>query len=72
MLSFASVAQLVEQRIENPCVGGSTPPRGTSCRLHIVEPNTVALTGGGILLVLTSMLRQQYNRTAENSLVAQW
>jgi hypothetical protein len=25
----ASVAQLVEQRIENPRVGGSNPPRGT-------------------------------------------
>ena len=26
----ALVAQLVEQRIENPCVGGSNPPRGTN------------------------------------------
>ena len=25
-----SVAQLVEQRIENPCVGGSIPSRATS------------------------------------------
>ena len=25
----ASVAQLVEQRTENPCVGGSIPPGGT-------------------------------------------
>jgi hypothetical protein len=25
-----SVAQLVEQRTENPCVGGSIPPRATS------------------------------------------
>src|SRR5579864_7316689 len=25
----AQVAQLVEQRTENPCVGGSTPPLGT-------------------------------------------
>ncbi len=25
----AMVAQLVEQRIENPRVGGSIPPRGT-------------------------------------------
>jgi hypothetical protein len=24
------VAQLVEQRIENPCVGGSIPPQATS------------------------------------------
>ena len=28
----ASVAQLVEQRIENPRVGGSNPPRGTTFR----------------------------------------
>ncbi|EAR55581.1 hypothetical protein SKA34_22177 [Photobacterium sp. SKA34] len=26
---FASIAQSVEQRIENPRVGGSIPPRGT-------------------------------------------
>ena len=26
---YASVAQSVEQRTENPCVGGSIPPRGT-------------------------------------------
>tara|TARA_X000000368_G_scaffold182649_1_gene144239 strand:- start:403 stop:525 length:123 start_codon:yes stop_codon:yes gene_type:complete len=35
LLSFSgifvgSVAQLVEQRIENPCVGGSIPSRATS------------------------------------------
>ena len=28
---FASVAQLVEQGTENPCVGGSIPPEGTIC-----------------------------------------
>jgi hypothetical protein len=27
--SLGLVAQLVEQRIENPCVGGSIPPRAT-------------------------------------------
>ena len=26
---FAGIAQLVEQRTENPCVGGSSPPPGT-------------------------------------------
>ena len=26
---YGMVAQLVEQRTENPCVGGSTPPRPT-------------------------------------------
>ena len=30
MNSFAEVAQLVEQRTENPCVGGSSPPLGTN------------------------------------------
>ena len=29
MRSVASIAQSVEQRIENPRVGGSIPPRGT-------------------------------------------
>ena len=28
---FAQIAQLVEQRTENPCVGGSIPPRATTC-----------------------------------------
>ncbi len=27
-----SVAQLVEQRTENPCVGGSIPPRATTLK----------------------------------------
>src|SRR5574343_2029316 len=30
MLPLGLVAQLVEQRIENPCVGGSIPPRATT------------------------------------------
>jgi hypothetical protein len=29
MLRLGLVAQSVEQRIENPCVGGSIPPRAT-------------------------------------------
>src|SRR5476649_1299851 len=29
ILLLGLVAQLVEQRIENPCVGGSLPPRAT-------------------------------------------
>ena len=28
-LYYAQIAQLVEQRTENPCVGGSIPPLGT-------------------------------------------
>ena len=30
MFKNGPVAQSVEQRIENPCVGGSIPPRATS------------------------------------------
>jgi hypothetical protein len=33
--SFGLVAQSVEQRIENPCVGGSIPPRATKEFLSI-------------------------------------
>ncbi len=33
---FAEVAQLVEQRTENPCVGGSSPPLGTNKTLTFV------------------------------------
>ena len=29
---FGPVAQLVEQRIENPCVGGSIPPQATKIK----------------------------------------
>jgi hypothetical protein len=29
ILGLGLVAQSVEQRIENPCVGGSIPPRAT-------------------------------------------
>jgi hypothetical protein len=29
LLRLGPVAQLVEQRIENPCVGGSIPPQAT-------------------------------------------
>ena len=32
MRGFGQVAQLVEQRTENPCVGGSIPPLATSLR----------------------------------------
>ena len=28
--TYGSIAQLVEQRTENPCVGGSNPPRATT------------------------------------------
>jgi hypothetical protein len=32
-IQFADVAQLVEQRIENPCVTGSNPVFGTKFRI---------------------------------------
>ena len=28
--TYGSIAQLVEHRTENPCVGGSSPPRATT------------------------------------------
>ena len=33
----AEVAQLVEQRTENPCVGGSSPPLGTKKKTLLLE-----------------------------------
>ena len=36
LIKFGSVAQLVEQRPEKPCVGGSIPPRAT---LHFLTTN---------------------------------
>jgi hypothetical protein len=32
---YGPVAQLVEQRIENPRVGGSIPPQATTCLPHM-------------------------------------
>ena len=48
-----SVAQSVEQRIENPCVGGSIPPRATNkfaalgnfARLYIPDKVQFQYTG---------------------------
>src|SRR5215472_558368 len=37
------VAQLVEQRTENPCVGGSIPSLATNCIRHPSESGTVIL-----------------------------
>jgi hypothetical protein len=34
IMPLGLVAQLVEQRIENPCVGGSIPPRATKNIVH--------------------------------------
>ena len=37
LIKFGSVAQLVEQRPEKPCVGGSIPPRATLTSPFIIE-----------------------------------
>jgi hypothetical protein len=37
------VAQLVEQRIENPCVGGSIPPRATKFSKQKRQPSPVGV-----------------------------
>ena len=39
------VAQLVEQRTENPCVGGSSPPLATSLRLRSLQCGLSLLLG---------------------------
>lgn len=36
---YARIAQLVEQRTENPRVGGSNPPPGTTFSLFILSEN---------------------------------
>ena len=43
MQALGLVAQLVEQRIENPCVGGSIPPRATK---NIIDENADPLQIG--------------------------
>ena len=35
---IAQIAQSVEQRTENPCVGGSIPPLGTTPKLCLQIP----------------------------------
>ena len=44
-LDFAKVAQLVEQRTENPCVVGSIPTLGT-----IFQPLLTAMSAGAFCL----------------------
>ena len=60
------IAQLVEQRIENPRVGGSIPPSATifhfilniyyllqvMCNMHRIEPPVVKLFGASLHLPL--------------------
>ena len=52
LMNYAQIAQLVEQRTENPRVGGSIPPLGTiQIKVvkninHTFENKTVVITGG--------------------------
>ena len=38
---YGAVAQLVEQRTENPCVGGSIPPRTTQAARDVEASRNV-------------------------------
>ena len=54
---FADVAQLVEQRIENPCVTGSNPVFGTKFRIATANSKTFTVneTKDAILFNLTRL-----------------
>ena len=48
LVSDGPVAQLVEQRTENPCVGGSIPPRATmSGSILVQRPGASRVIGFG-------------------------
>ena len=51
LVSDGPVAQLVEQRTENPCVGGSIPPRATmSGSILVQRPGHPGLLDLGALM----------------------
>ena len=55
----ASVAQLVEQRTENPRVGGSIPPGGTTADVaHLVERHLAKVEVASSSLVIRSSKRR--------------
>ena len=55
-LNFASVAQLVEQRTENPRVVGSIPTGGTNADLaHLVERDLAKVEVAGSSPVIRSI-----------------
>ena len=57
-MSCAQVAQLVEQRTENPRVGGSIPPLGTMKKLIKIKFPLFKLTKSNIInLYNVSMLK---------------
>ena len=51
----ARIAQLVEQRIENPCVGGSNPPSGT---IFLSHNNRLAVFARSFLLHITRISKK--------------
>ena len=65
-VKIASVAQLVEQRTENPCVGGSIPPGGTSADVaHLVERHLAKVEVAGSSPVIRSILYLFYGAIAK-------
>jgi hypothetical protein len=66
MRSVASIAQSVEQRIENPRVGGSIPPRGTIISFCSIE----RLKCGASNEIDNSLLVQLVERRTVNPYVA--
>ena len=46
-MGLGPVAQSVEQRIENPCVGGSIPPQATKIRLAKMPTHAVGFFVSG-------------------------
>ena len=63
----AFVAQSVEQRTENPCVGGSIPPEGTICGSgSVVERHLAKVNVASSNLVFRSMVCALYAQTFFN------
>merc|ERR1711991_601732 len=52
-LPEARVAQLVEQRIENPRVGGSNPPPGTTDLMYITDMSAFYVLAGQVTYRMT-------------------
>ena len=54
---FAQVAQSVEQRTENPCVGGSIPPLGTILSPYTREALFCSVDELRCIAIMASFLR---------------
>ncbi len=61
---YAQIAQMVEQRTENPRVGGSIPPLGTSGINSVVECHLAKVKVASSNLVFRSTMRGRYENTA--------